>query len=528
MTPKVLIADNLSAECIEVLRRGEIDVDDRAGISPDDLLGIIGEYDGLIIRSRTKVTPELLADGKRLRVIGRAGIGVDNIDLEAATKAGVVVMNTPGGSSVTVAEHVFATLLALARHIPRADASMKLGKWEKTRFQGSQLCGKTLGVVGLGSIGSMVVRRALAFGMSALVHDPFINADVATGLGAKMASLEEMWAQCDVVSLHVPLNDKTHHLINEATIAKMKPGAYLINCSRGGVVDEVAAAEALRSGKLAGAAFDVFEKEPIDPENPLLRLENVVCTPHLGASTREAQDAVAVQLGRQFLAFFKSGEMQHSVNVPPVSRELIERLGPWLTLATKVGSMAGQMAPENPASITVEFSGDITKNELGPLSRQVLTGLLTHFTLEPVNTVNAVSFATSRGLSVAQVTAEVHADYVSTVGVSIEGEGGTVEVVGTVFGRRDLRIVRIDGFEIDARPKGHLLEIRNDDVPKIVGRIGTILGDAGINIARIHLSRDADTGQAFSMVGIDSEPLEAVLDQLRGIPQVNAVRSISL
>lgn len=528
MAAKILVSDDLSAEGVEILRRGGLDVDVKVGLPPDELRKIIGQYDGLAVRSATKVNADLLAAADRLKVVGRAGVGIDNVDLPAATKRGVVVMNTPGGSAVTVAEQTFAMILSMLRHIPAATASVKAGKWEKKKFQGREAAGKTLGVIGIGNIGGIVVQRARAFGMEVVAYDPFSSAEAASRLGATLVALDDLWAKSDVISLHVPLTEQTRHLVNAATIARMKPGSYLVNAARGGVVDESALAEALRSGHLAGAALDVFEKEPPPADHPLFALDNFVAAPHLGASTQEAQEIVAVQLAEQMVAYFAEGAIQNAVNVPAVSKELLASLGPWLDLAGKVGALAGQLAPASASKVTLEFAGDITQQSTKPLTAEVLKGMLAYFTQDPVNVVNAQALARERGLAISEVKLAESPDYASTVGVKLEGDGGSIEVVGSVLGKHDLRVVRVDAFEIDAVPEGHLLVLRNEDVPKIVGKVGTILGDAGINIGRIHLSRAGKRGEAFSIINIDSPASKQVLAELRSVPHVIAVTPIEL
>jgi D-3-phosphoglycerate dehydrogenase/(S)-sulfolactate dehydrogenase len=529
LSAKILVSDDLSPRGLEILKKESgLAVDVRPGLAPDALAAIVGAYDGLAVRSATKVTSGLLARADRLKVVGRAGIGVDNVDLEAATKRGIVVMNTPGGSSLTVAEHTFAMLLALVRHIPAATASIKDGKWEKKRFEGHELAGKTLGVVGIGNIGSVVVERARAFGMSVVAYDPFIAKEAAARLGATMVTLDELWPAADVVSLHVPLTESTRRIVNAGTLARMKQGAYLVNAARGGLVDEVALADALRSGKLAGAALDVFESEPPRSDHPLLALDNFVCTPHLGASTEEAQEAVAIQLAEQLVAFFRDGTIRNAVNVPSISRELLETLGPWLALAAKVGALAAQLVPGPATTVSVEYAGEITTHDLRALTAHVLVGLLSVTAADPVNEVNAPALARERGLTISEVRKPEAEDYASTIEVRLLGSQGSVSVVGTLFGKRDLRIVRVDTFDIDAVPEGNLLVLRNEDVPGIVGRIGTVLGDAGVNIARIQLSRVGVGGQAFSMINIDSPAPPEVLRELRGIPHVLSAAMVRL
>ncbi|HEY0840925.1 MAG TPA: NAD(P)-dependent oxidoreductase, partial [Vulgatibacter sp.] len=378
------------------------------------------------------------------------------------------------------------------------------------------------------NIGGIVVQRARAFGMEVVAYDPFSSEEAASRLGATLVPLDDLWAKSDVISLHVPLTEQTRHLVNARTIARMKPGSYLVNAARGGVVDETALAEALRSGHLAGAALDVFEKEPPPAEHPLFALDNFVAAPHLGASTQEAQEIVAVQLAEQMVAYFSEGAIQNAVNVPAVSKELLASLGPWLDLAGKVGALAGQLAPTRATKVTLEFAGDITAQSTKPLTAEILKGMLAFFTQDPVNVVNAQALARERGLAISEVKLAESPDYASTVGVKLEGDGASIEVVGSVLGKHDLRVVRVDAFEIDAVPEGHLLVLRNEDVPKIVGKVGTILGDAGINIGRIHLSRAGKRGEAFSIINIDSPASKEVLAELRSVPHVIGVTPIEL
>ena len=528
MTAKVLVSDKLSEAGIEVMRRGGLSVDNKAGISPEELLAIIPEYDALVVRSRTRVTPDVFAAATNLKLVGRAGVGVDNIDRDAAIQHGVIVMITPGISSTTVAEHAFAMMLAMARHIPVATATLKAGSWEKKRLQGRQLSGMTLGVIGIGNIGGILVKNAIGFGMDVVAYDPFVTAESATELGAKLVELDDLWGEADVISLHIPHTDQTHHIVNRETLAKMKPGSYLVNCARGGVVDEPALAEALESGHLAGAAMDVFETEPPGAENPLLQFENFVCAPHLGASTKEAQDGVAIALAEQMIAYFDTGAIRNAVNVASVSSELLGRLGPWLKLGRRIGSLAGQLASPNLTEATVEFSGDLPNEGWSPLTSEVLTGILGHFLADPVNTVNAEAFAKQRGLNTNQVETEGTSDFPSTIGVNLVGSDGQIKVYGTVLGKTELRIVGVDEFKLDAVPSGHLLVIRNDDVPGIIGSLGTILGEAGINIGSIHLSRIASRGEACSIIKIDAPAPADVLSNLRAAPNIRSVSPVNL
>ncbi len=527
MALRVLVSDELSPEAVRILSDAGLEVDVQFGLKPDELERIIGGYDGLAVRSATKVTPRLLEQTRRLKVIGRAGIGVDNVDLEAATRRGIVVMNTPGGSSITVAELALAMILSLYRHLAAATASVKAGRWEKKRFQGRELAGKTLGVVGIGNIGSVLVDRAVAMKMRVVAHDPFISAEAAAKLGAEIVDLETLWREADVVSVHVPLTEKTRNLVNAQTLAKMRKGALLVNCARGGIVDERALADALASGHLGGAALDVFEKEPPPPDHPLLALESFVCTPHIGASTEEAQSAVAVAIAEQLALFLNHGVVRNAVNVPSLPKDVLEQLGPWLPLAEKLGALAAQVGPAAPQEVDVTIAGDLAV-PLRPLASRVLVGLLRPALETPVNDVNAPAIARDRGVAVREERLHEPLDYANLLTVTVRGQGGDVTVAGTVYGKREVRVVRVNAFRIEAVPDGHVILCENDDAPGVVGHLGTALGDTGVNIARISLSRLEDRSRAFAFLNVDSAPAPEVLERLRELPHVRYVQAIRL
>jgi D-3-phosphoglycerate dehydrogenase/(S)-sulfolactate dehydrogenase len=528
MAARVLVSDDLSPEAVRILKEAGLEVDVRVGLKPDELEKIIGDYDGLAVRSATKVTAKLLEKASRLKVVGRAGVGVDNVDLDAATRRGVVVMNTPGGSSVTVAELALAMILALSRHLPAATASVKAGKWEKKRFQGREVAGKTLGVVGIGNIGSVLVDRALAMRMRVIAYDPFISAEAAAKLGVSLVELDALWRSADVISLHVPLTEQTRNLVDASVLAKMKKGALLVNCARGGIVDEKALADALASGHLGGAALDVFDKEPPAADHPLLALETFACTPHLGASTEEAQSAVAVAVAEQLAAYLVHGVVKNAVNVPGLPKEVMDQLAPYLPLAEKLGSLAVQIAPPGPSEVTVEVAGELAAVPMRPLAARALVGLLRHFLETPVNEVNAPAIAKDRGIVVREVRSAEPQDYASLVTVTVRGQGGIASVAGTVYGKREARIVRVDGFRVEAVPEGPVILCENDDAPGVVGNLGSALGEAGVNIARISLSRLDDRSRAFAFLNVDSTPGAEVLERLRGLPHVRSVRTILL
>jgi D-3-phosphoglycerate dehydrogenase len=528
MAARVLVSDDLSPEAVRILRSAGLEVDVKVGLAPEALEKIVGDYDALAVRSATKVTAKLIDRATRLKVVGRAGVGVDNVDLAAATRRGIVVMNTPGGSSVTVAELALAMMLSLSRHVAAATASVKAGRWEKKRFQGRELAGKTLGVVGVGNIGSVLVDRALALKLRVVAADPFLSPEAAAKLGAQLVDLDTLWREADVVSLHVPLTDQTRHLVNAATIAKMKPGALLVNCARGGIVDERAVAEAVASGRLGGAALDVFEKEPPPADHPLLAVDDVVLTPHIGASTEEAQSAVAVAVAEQLVAYLVHGVVKNAVNVVGLPREVLEQLSPYLPLAEKLGSLAAQLAPEGPTEVVVEVAGELASVPLRPVAARALAGMLRHFLDTPVNDVSAPAIAKERGIVLREIrSAEPH-DYVSLVTVAVRGAAGQAEVAGTVYGRRDARVVRVNAFRVEAAPEGHVVLCENEDEPGVVGNLGTVLGRAGVNIARISLSRLEDRSGAFAFLNVDSAPGAATLEEVRRLPHVRSVRAMVL
>jgi len=460
--------------------------------------------------------------------VGRAGVGVDNVDLDAATRRGVVVMNTPGGSAVTVAELTLAHMLALARHLPQATASVKSGKWEKKRFQGHELAGKTLGVVGIGNIGSVVGNRCQGLGMQVVAYDPFISLEAADKLGVTLVTLEDLWGRADVISLHVPLTEQTRHLVNATTLAKMKKGVFLVNCARGGVIDEQALAEALASGQVGGAALDVFEKEPVSPDNPLLKLDSFVCTPHLGAATEEAQAAVAVAIAEQLALYLTQGVAQNAINLPSLPREVLQRVAPYLALAQKLGALAAQLAPEGATEVRIETRGELSSAPSRPITSAVLKGLLRHVLDAQVNDVSAPAIAKERGLTVREEQVAEPTDYASLLTVAVRGKGTEVVVSGTVYGKQEARIVRVNQYRLEAVPEGDLILCENDDAPGVVGNLGNALGKAGVNIANIFLARDAERKGAVSLINVDSAPSAEVLEGLRKLPHVRRVSYIRL
>jgi D-3-phosphoglycerate dehydrogenase len=525
---RILICDGLEKSGVEILRAAAgVSVDERPSINDEELGEIIQNYDGLIVRSKTRVTAELIARAALLRVVGRAGTGVDNIDVGAATRRGIVVMNAAAGNTVTTAEHTLAMLLALARRIPQAVASTKSGRWEKNRFLGVELMGKTLGIIGLGRIGSAVAERARSFGMEIVAYDPYFTREAARDLGSDMVALDDLLARSDFITLHTPLTEDTRKVIDRAAIEKMKPGVRIINCARGGLIDERALAEAIASGKAAGAALDVFEREPVEPDNPLLALEQVIATPHLGASTQEAQLGVATMIAEQVLDYLRGGTIRGAVNMPAVSAELLAAIGPYITLGEKIGLFQGQVFGHDLREVNIEYSGEVAEHDVRPITQAVMAGLLGPV-IERVNMVNAAIVAEERGIKLTESLLRRARDFASMVSVRAKTSERESEVAGALLGRRDARIVRINEFNLEAIPKGHMLFLFNRDVPGVLGRIATFIGDQGVNIGRLYLGRKKIGESAVALIQVD-QPLSAdALDGLAALPDVISVQQVKL
>lgn len=527
---KVLVADKLSKQGIETLRAcPEIDVEEAAGLKPKELREKIKPFHGLIVRSGSTVTADVIEAADNLKVIGRAGIGVDNIDVEAATKKGIVVLNTPAGNNVTTAEHAISMMLALARFIPQATASMKAGKWEKSKFVGAEVFNKTLGIIGMGNIGSLVAERALGLRMRVIAYDPFISREAAQRLGVELAPFEDVLERADFLTIHTPLTKDTRGMIGKAAFARMKKGVRLVNCARGGIVDEDALVEAIHSGKVAGAALDVFAQEPPPPDHPLLRLDQVICTPHLGAATEEAQINVAMAIAQQVVNYLTRGVIQDAVNVPSLSPELLQVLSPYLVLAEKLGNLQGQMLTQAPEEIAIEYAGEIAEYDVKALTLAVLRGLLNRV-LESatVNYVNAATLARERGIRVVEAKTAQPKGFSNLVTVTATTETSVNVVAGAVFGQKVIRLVRINNFFLDADPEGYILMLHNRDVPGVVGAVGTLLGEAKINIARLELGREHVGGLAVSLFHVDDPVPETVLERLRRLPNIISAHLLKL
>jgi D-3-phosphoglycerate dehydrogenase len=520
---KVLVSDNLGEAGIELFRQEEgIEVAVHTGLSAQELEAEIGDYDALVIRSATKVTEALLSAGHRLKVVGRAGIGLDNVDIAAATKRGVIVMNTPGGNVVTTAEHAVAMMLSLTRNIPRGTATLRAGRWEKKVLQGREICNKVLGVIGFGKIGTIVADRARGLKMQVVVHDPFVRPEVIEKAGFESVELSDLYRRSDYITVHVPKLKETAGLLDAEAFEQMKDGVMVINCARGGIVDESALYAALVSGKVAGAALDVFETEP-PGEHPLFGLEQVVCTPHLGASTREAQTNVAVAVARQIIDYLKTGTIVNAVNAPSVTGEVLEKLGPLLALADQMGSLQAQLVSGPLQEVVIEYAGDFQGADLSPVTTAALRGLLAPVAKDDVNFVNAHIIAKERGIRVTETNIDSADEYLNLITLrAVTGQISST-VSGTVFGKKNTRIVKINNFRLEMIPKGHLALIYNIDKPGSIGQIGTTLGKHGINIGRMQVGQEVDGDRNIIFLSTDTPIPESVVEELASLSLVKSV-----
>jgi D-3-phosphoglycerate dehydrogenase len=525
---RVLVADALQAVGVDALRKHGLEVDVAGSLDERALIARIADYEGLIVRSATKVTRAVIAAAARLEVVGRAGAGVDTIDVDAATERGIIVMNTPGGNTTAVVEHTMGLLLAMARRLPLADASLKAGRWEKSRLQGVELFGKTLGILGLGRIGSEVARRALAFRMQVIGYDPYLTRAAAERLGVESVELDELLGRSDFITIHTPLTGDTRHLLGEAELARTKPGVRLINCARGGIIDETALAQALASGRVGGAAIDVFEQEPPPADHPLLRFEQVVVTPHLGAATDEAQAAVALAIADQVADVLVRGIVANAVNLPAMDAETLREQAPYAGLAAAMGRFLAQMAEGRMAEARLTYAGDVSERPTAALTLAFLRGLLGTILAEHVTDVNAMLIAKSRGLRVTETSTTESADYASLVTAELRTDRGVSSVAGALFHRREPRFVAIDGFSLEAVPHGWMLVFANQDVPGVVGRIGTLCGRYGINIAGMQLGRERRGGRAVSILNLDDPMPPAALEEIRAMPDIVLARLVRL
>jgi D-3-phosphoglycerate dehydrogenase / 2-oxoglutarate reductase len=521
--PKVLISDKMDPRAAEIFRERGVEVDEITGKTPEELKAIIGQYDGLAIRSSTKVTKEILDAATNLKVVGRAGIGVDNVDIPAASAKGVVVMNTPFGNSITTAEHAIALMFALARDLPEADKSTQAGKWEKNRFMGVEVTNKTLGLIGAGNIGSIVADRALGLKMKVVAFDPFLTPERALELGVEKVELDDLLKRADFITLHTPLTDSTRNILSKENLAKTKKGVRIINCARGGLIDEAALKEGLDSGHIAGAALDVFVTEPAK-ESPLFNTPNFISTPHLGASTTEAQVNVAIQVAEQMADFLMTGGVTNALNVPSLSAEEAPKVKPYLALAEKLGSLVGQLAHDNLTKISIEVEGAAAELNIKPITGAVLAGLMRVYS-DTVNMVNAPYLAKERGLDVREVRHDREGDYHTLIRVSVQTSQGERSVAGTLFANSQPRLVEIFGIKVEADLSDRMLYVVNEDAPGFIGRLGTTLGEAGVNIGTFHLGRRNTGGEAVLLLSVD-QPVDGALEKVKALPGVKTVKAL--
>ncbi|WP_404335363.1 phosphoglycerate dehydrogenase [Sphingomonas sp. MMS12-HWE2-04] len=522
--PKVLISDKMDPKAAQIFRERGVEVDEITGKTPEELKAIIGEYDGLAIRSSTRVTPEILEAATNLKVVGRAGIGVDNVDIPAASAKGVVVMNTPFGNSITTAEHAIALMFALARDLPEADKSTQAGKWEKNRFMGVEVTGKTLGLIGAGNIGSIVADRALGLKMKVIAYDPFLTPERALEMGVEKMTLDDLLLRADFITLHTPLTDQTRNILSRENLAKTKKGVRIINCARGGLIDEAALKEGLDSGHIGGAALDVFVTEPAK-ESPLFGTPNFISTPHLGASTNEAQVNVAIQVAEQMADFLVSGGITNALNVPSLSAEEAPRLKPYMALAEKLGSLIGQLAHGEIARVSIHSEGAAAELNQKPIVSAVLAGFLRVHS-DTVNMVNAPFLAKERGMEVREVRNEKEGDYHTLLRVSLKTDAGERSVAGTLFSNAQPRLTELFGIKVEADMVGNMLYVVNEDAPGFIGRLGTSLGEAGVNIGTFHLGRREAGGEAILLLSIDDEVSPELIAKVRALPGVKTAMAL--
>lgn len=530
-TPKVLVADPVSQTGVDELAAGgALEVTVQTGLPEAELIKIIPEYSALVVRSQTKVTAAVLEAAKNLKVVGRAGVGVDNVDVEAATKRGVIVMNTPGGNTISTAEHAFSLIVSIARSIPQAHASIKAGKWDRKKYEGVELYNKTLGVLGMGRIGTEIARRAIAFGMRVLAYDPYLSSSKARSLQVELIeSLDELIPQADFLTLHMPLTPETKHMLDTRRLGLCKKGVRIVNCARGGLIDEAALKVALESGQVAAAALDVYEVEPPPADFPLRDLSNIVFTPHLGASTAEAQENVGIEIAQAIKAALLEGEIRNAVNMPSIDAKTFAIVKPYLTLGDKLGRFAAQLAPNRNDRIVITYGGKAVDLPTDAVTRAVLTGFLKHAGGEEVNSVNVRSMASTIGLEVEEVKSSEQTDFNEWLHVAVWSGDSKVSIGGTFFGaKNEPRIVRVNSQPVEVTPSGAVLLLENKDRPGIVGHIGTLLGQQNVNIASMSLSRDAIGGKALTLLNVDSAPDQAVINRLLEEADIYAARVIRL
>jgi D-3-phosphoglycerate dehydrogenase len=526
---KILVSDPLSEEGLKILKEAkEFQVDVKTDLKPEQLKEIIKDYDALLVRSATKANKDIINAASRLKVIGRAGVGLDNVDLDAATQKGIIVMNTPGGNTISTAEHAVSMILSLSRSIPQANASTKKGEWKRSKFMGVELYAKVLGIVGFGRIGKEVARRALSFGMRVLAYDPFLSRDVAESLGIEVVELNELLKQADYITVHTPMTDETRHMISTEQFGLMKKGVRVINCARGGIIDEKALATAVREGKVAGAALDVFEKEPVAPDNELLALDNVIVTPHLGASTEEAQVNVAIEVAEIVRDALLGRGIRNAANYPCLEAEVCRMLDPYIKLSERLGAFAGQLVEGGVKELDISYSGEIAGYDLSPLTMALVKGLLSPVLKETVNFINAVSLAKERGVKIKEAKSSKEDEFVNLIQLQIKTDKETRTVSGTLSGNKQPRIVKIDEYYVELAPLGDMIYIENWDRPGLIGSLGTLLGKEGINIAAMTFGRDKPGGKAISVLNIDSPVSADVAQKIKKLENILTIKGIKI
>ncbi|MEK6727487.1 MAG: phosphoglycerate dehydrogenase [Candidatus Omnitrophota bacterium] len=526
---RILVSDPLSEEGLNILREiKEFQVDVKTDLKADMLKETIGEYDALVVRSSTKVNKDIIAAADKLKVIGRAGVGLDNVDLDAATKKGIIVMNTPAGNTMSTAEHTFSMILSLSRNIPQANASTKKGEWKRSKFMGVEVYGKTLGIVGFGRIGSEVAKRALAFGMKVLAYDPFLSKEVAQGIGATIVELKELLEKSDYISVHTPLTDETKHMISAKEFRLMKKGVRIINCARGGIIDEAALINAIKEGNCFGAAIDVFEQEPLSADNELLKLDNVITTPHLGASTEEAQVNVAIEVAEIVRDALLGKGIRNAANYPCLEAEVCKIIEPYVNLAEKLGSFSSQLIEGRISALNITYSGDIIQHDLTPLTLALAKGVLSPILQETVNFINAVSLAKERGIKINEAKSSKEEEFVTLIQLEIKTDKEIKRISGTLSSNKQPRIVKIDEYYVELAPVGEMIFIKNWDKPGIIGNLGTLLGEHNINIAAMTFGRDKPGGKSISVLNVDSPVSSGIQEKIKKLENILTAKLIRL
>lgn len=526
---KILVSDQLSEEGLRILREvKEFQVDVKTELKPETLKEIIKDYDGLVVRSATKVSGDIINSAARLKVIGRAGVGLDNVNLDAATQKGIIVMNTPAGNTISTAEHTMSMILALSRNIPQANASMKKGEWKRSKFMGVELYNKTLGIVGLGRIGSEVAKRALSFGMKVLAFDPYLSCEVAQHLAVEVVEFKELLATSDYITVHIPLTEETRHMISVSQIAAMKKGVRLVNCARGGIIDEQAVADGVRAGKIAGAAIDVFEQEPVPADSELLKLDNIISTPHLGASTEEAQVNVAIEVAEIVRDALLGKGIRNAANYPCLEPEACKVVEPYINLAEKIGSFSSQLIEGRIQDLNLIYSGQVAQFDTSPITLALVKGLLYPMLQETVNFVNSIALAKERGIKIKEAKSSKEEEFVNLIELELKTDKETRSIAGTLSSNKQPRIVKIDEHYVEASPFGYLVVMKNWDKPGIIGNIGTLMGKYNINIAAMTFGRNTPGGQAVSILNVDSPVSAELLEKIKNLENIMAVKLIRL